>query len=168
MPITKQTIAIIGSSSIMGTANAKGLCSENYRLLLFEEDEVRADQLKDQICSDVKGADVDVIECQHLASWEADVIVIALSSNEIQELSKNIQDVATQKIIAVILRDGNLQQLEEIEIEFPNSKVVGLTPINNDPSSVRLLTKHTRALHTIKEMVEQAGFQPILKELRLH
>lgn len=165
MPITKQTIAIIGSSSIMGTAIAKGLCSENYKLLLFDKDDTKSDHLIDELCSEVENADVEVIECQHMASWEADIIVITNDYNDLREVSIKIRDVSTQKIIVVILRNNGLDQLEWVESYFPHSKVVGIIPSDVTSDSVQLMTKHPRALNIVKEMAEQAGFDPILKEL---
>ncbi|WP_069131206.1 NAD(P)-binding domain-containing protein [Rhodohalobacter halophilus] len=168
MPITKQTVAIIGSKSILGVSIAKGLCSENYKLLLFDEDDTFAGQLSDQICAEIEGAEVEVIECQHMACWEADVVVIANPVNDINRLSEKIREVATQKIVAVLLKETDLQQLELVERGFPHSKVVGVIPSDYDKESVQLMTKHTRALRTVKEMVEKAGFKPLLKELKPH
>jgi hypothetical protein len=164
MPITKQTVAIIGSNSILGISVAKGLCSRNYRLLLFDEEGSRAQELAKQICSENLKADVGVAECRHLASWEADVIVIATGFVNIDELSEKIREVSTQKILAVIIKEYNRKEFERVESSFPDSFVVGLIPEDSDPDSVELLTNHPEALQTVQRMVEQAGLNPSFKK----
>lgn len=168
MPITKQTVAIIGSNSVLGSAIAQGLCKRNYRLLLFDEDPAEAQKLYERICtsSESEEADVEVLDCQHLASWEADVIIITLQENEIDIISRKVQDVVTQKIVCVILESDNIQGLEEAESHFPNSKVVGLISSANTANQVGILSKHTRALETIRKMALNVGFEPVLKELK--
>jgi len=168
MPITKQTVAIIGSSSVLGSAIAQGLCKRNYRLLLFDEDPAEAQKLYDRICtsSESEEADVEVLDCQHLASWEADVIIITLQENEIDIISRKVQDVVTQKIVCVILKSDNIQGLEEVESHFPNSKIVGLISSANTPNQVGILSRHTRALQMVQKMALNVGFEPVLKELK--
>lgn len=164
-PITKQTIAIIGSSSPVGTALAKGLCRENYRLLLFEQNSDESKILSDEIYSSFKEADVEVLECTHHASWEADIIYIEYQEPELKKISEKIKNVSTQKLIAVRLRGNNENDLKKAESYFPNSKVVGLIPSTSDPDSVILLSEHARALPILQEMLSHAGFNVTSKEL---
>lgn len=49
MPITKQTIAIIGAGGSMGSAIAKHIAGGNYRLLLFDKAPERLDSLAEEI-----------------------------------------------------------------------------------------------------------------------
>lgn len=165
MPITKQAIAIIGSSSVIGRSIAKTLCRDNYRLLLFEENSEEAEALSDEISSSVEGADVEFVECTHQASWEADVIVILKGSNDLKDVSEKIDDVSTQKIIVALLKYESANELEQVESYFPISKVVGLYPSKSIPKNIHLISKHSNALITVRNMVSAAGFQPVLKEL---
>jgi predicted dinucleotide-binding enzyme len=43
--------------------------------------------------------DVEAIDCQRDASWEADIIVIAVPDNSLKELTDRIKDVAIGKIV---------------------------------------------------------------------
>jgi NAD(P)-dependent dehydrogenase (short-subunit alcohol dehydrogenase family) len=165
MPITKQTIAIIGSSSIFGTSIAKALSRDNYRLLLFDENGEEARILADEITSTEKGADVEFLECTHEACWEADVIFILNKEKNLKDISEKIEDVSIQKIVVTLLNNESVKELEQIETCFPNSKVVGLYPSKNISKDIHLLSRHPKALDTVKSIVSTAGFQPIQKEL---
>lgn len=165
MPITKQTIAIIGSSSVIGRSIANALCRGNYRLLLHEENCNEAELLSDEIRSSVDEADVEFLDCTHQACWEADVIFILKDISELKELSEKIEDVSTQKIVVVLLKDKRNNELEQVEYYLPNSKVVGLYPSKSISKNIHLLTRHSNWVDTVRDLVSSAGFQPILKEL---
>jgi len=164
-PITKQTIAIIGSSSMIGTSIAKGLCRGNYRLLLFEGISEEALALFDEICSTVDGADVEFMDCTHLASWEADVIFIEYQEPVLKEISEKIKDVSAQKIVAFILGAEKNNFMKNVESYFPNSKVVGMIPSKSEPGNIILHSENTDALNVLQKMLSPAGFKVTLKEL---
>jgi short-subunit dehydrogenase len=163
-PITKQTIAIIGSSSKAGTSIAKGLCKGNYRLLLFDDNCVEARLLSDEINKSVDGADVDFLECTYQASWEADIIFITMNTDTLKEISEKIVNVATQKTVAVVLESERKTDLKEVESHFPNSKVVGMISSKNKPGYIILISEHTSALNSIQEMLFQSDINTSLIE----
>jgi short-subunit dehydrogenase len=165
MPITKQTIAIIGSSSNIGASIAKRLCRGNYRLLLFEEKSEEAETLSNDICSSVEGADVEFLACKHLASWEADVIIISKQMDSLKEISNEIKEVATQKIVAVMQEAAGNNELKKEEAYFPNSKLVGIYPSASEPDAIILYSKHTEALDIIRVILSHSGFKVVQKEL---
>ncbi len=162
-PITKQTIAIIGSSSPIGTFIAKGLCRSNYRLLLFEENCDDARLLSDEITESFNGTDVEFLDCSHQASWEADVIIIASQDSVLKEISEKIKDVVTQKTIAVTLDSESKTALKVAESYFPYSKVVGMISSKNEPDNIILLSEHTSALNIIQEMLFQTDIKTTIK-----
>jgi hypothetical protein len=164
-PITKQTIAIIGSSSPIGTSIAKKLCRDNYRLLLFEENCDDARLLSDEITTSVNGADVEFLTCKHLASWEADIIFILEQPDRLDEISYEIKEVSTQKIIAVILEEYDSRDLKRTESHFPNSRIVGITPSESESDSMNLISEDTDARNILQGMLSRAGFQIRKKEL---
>lgn len=166
MPITKQTLAMIGSSSVIGRSIANALCRENYRLLLFEENSEEAETISDEISSSFNGADIEVLDCTHLACWKADVILILNNDRELKNLSEKIEDVSTQKIIVVLLKEEYDNEMEQIESLFPNSKVVGLYPSKRISKKIHLLTRHAKALETVRNMVSTAGFQTVEMKLK--
>ncbi len=166
MPITKQTIAIIGSSSIIGRSIAKALSRDNYRLLLFDENSEEARTLADEITSTEKGADAEFLECTHEACWEADVIFILNNEKNLNDLSEKIEDVSIQKVVVVtLLNSDSAQELEQIETYFPNSKVVGLYLSTSISNTIHHLSRHPKALDTLRSITASAGFQPVQKEL---
>ncbi|MEX1062944.1 MAG: hypothetical protein WEC12_05020 [Balneolaceae bacterium] len=165
MPITKQTIAIIGSSSLVGTFIAKGLCRENYRLLLVEKNGEEAKALSDEICTSVNGADVEFSECTHQASWEADVIFIVYQEPLLKQLSEKITDVSAQKIVAVTLGAESRTALKDVESLFPNSRIVGLVLSESESESIVLDSEHASDLNVVREMLAHAGLNVTLKEL---
>jgi hypothetical protein len=165
MPITKQAIAIIGSSSVFASSISKALSRDNYRLLLFDESSNEARILAEEITSAEKGADVEILECTHVACWEADVIFILKNEKNLNDLSEKIEDVSIQKIVVTLLNNESAQELEQIETYFPNSKVVGLYPSKSISKSIHLLSRHPKALDTLRSIISSAGFQPVQKEL---
>ncbi len=75
---TKSTIAIIGSTGNRGSAIAKSLAKGNNRLLLFGRDEEKIKILESDIHSLNPEANVEAISCSVDASWEADIIILAV------------------------------------------------------------------------------------------
>lgn len=158
MPITKQTIAIIGSSSIVGTSIAKALSRYNYRLLLFDENGDEASILADEITSTDSEADVDFLECTHDACWEADVIFILSNEKNFKDIAEKIEDVTIQKIVVTLLNDETVKVPRQAETFFPNSKVVGLYPLKSNSNDIYLFSRHPKALNTLKSIALSAGF----------
>src|SRR5699024_4457955 len=99
MPITKQTIAIIGAESTMGSALAKSIPGGNYRLLLISKDITRVNSLAEEIRSAHTSADIDVMDCQYNACWEADIIILAIPYHSRKEVAQIIEEVAIQKVV---------------------------------------------------------------------
>ncbi|REL38244.1 hypothetical protein DYD21_06455 [Rhodohalobacter sp. SW132] len=166
MPITKQTVAIIGSSNGIGRSFVNALCRDNYRLLLIEENREEAERLSDEISSSVEGADIEFLECSHQASWEADVILILKNGIDLKDLSEKINEVSTQKIIVTLLKAERADDLEQVESYFPNSRVVGLFPAKSSTNNVHLHSRQKKALDTVRDMISASGFQPVLIEVK--
>lgn len=170
----KLTIAIIGLGN-SGTELATRLVGSPYRLLLFDQDLVNAQALVDQLLQSTPVADIDAIDCQVNASWEADIIVLAIPESSNKQLADRIRDVATCKIViglaafsidndsghldAVISHEG-----EELQQQLPNSKVVNLVIVSGVGADAFLLSTHQEALATVSTLVQEAGWNPIVVE----
>jgi predicted dinucleotide-binding enzyme len=116
---TKQTIAVIGASGKMGAAICKKLATGNNRLLLFANEKEKVKTLANEITTGTESAEVEVLECPTDASWEADVIVLAVPSESEKEISEKIREVANRKLVITINTPAEaLQQL------LPHSKLV--------------------------------------------
>lgn len=181
---TKQTIAIIGATGNMGSALAKTLSKGNNRLLLFANDQNKVKALVDDIKSTNKKADVEGIECPTNASWEADIIVMAVPFAAEKEIATRIKEVANQKVVISIANplnenyDGlvtppDTSAAEELQKLLPNSKVVKAfntvfatvfsTPVIDDKQvDVLIAGNDGNAMVTVSELVQTAGFNPVV------
>jgi len=181
---TKQTIAIIGATGNMGSAISKSLAKGNYRLLLKSNDKNKLDGLVKEIKSENKKADVESAVCPTDASWEADVIILAVPFEAEKEIAARIKEVANQKIVISIANPLNqtfdglvtapgTSAAEQLQLLLPNSKVVKAfnTTFAADFSSPVIDGKQVdafiagndeEATQTVSEMVATAGFNPII------
>src|SRR6476660_9561316 len=132
--ITKQTIAIIGATGNMGSAIAKRLAKGNYKLLLFGKRELALHDLEISIISKHPFAEIEPITCSYTASWEADIIIMAVPYGAEKEIAARIREVANQKIVISISNPLNenfdglvtapeTSAAEELQKLLPHSKV---------------------------------------------
>lgn len=181
---TKQTIAVIGATGKMGAAIVKSLAGGNYRLLLFSHNKSELKDLQKAINTATPGADVEPINCSYAASWEADVIIVAVPFKAEKEVADKIRDVANQKIVISIANPLNetydalvttpdTSAAEELQKLLPNSKVVKAfnttfaadfaQPVIDGKQVDAFITGNdSDALETVKELVQTAGFNPIV------
>lgn len=180
-----KTIAIIEATSEMGSAIARSLSkSPKYRLLLMSDDEIRLDELRTEIGAYKSDDEVFAMTCAREASWEADIIIIATSCAGERTVADKIRDVAMGKIVIStsnpitdayynIERMGDTSAAEALQKLLPHSKVVKAfnTMFPNDFASTTVDGKRVEvsiagnsgdALETASELVNRAGFNPIL------
>ncbi|WP_441001479.1 NADPH-dependent F420 reductase [Fodinibius sp. SL11] len=183
MPITKQTIAIIGAGGSMGSAIAKHVAGGNYRLLLFDQDYSKLPKLTEEIDQEYPNTDVKAMDCAHGCGWEADIIIMAVPHDQEQEIAEKIKDVATQKTVVSIANpvDENSDELttkpdtsaaEKLQQWLPHSNVVKAfnttfaadfdqPVIDGQKFDSFIAGNDEQALETVTEMVETVGFNPI-------
>ncbi|WP_242917155.1 NADPH-dependent F420 reductase [Pontibacter liquoris] len=181
---TTQTIAIIGASGSMGAAISKSLAKGNYRLLLCANDRSKVEAVAGDIKSSLPAAAVEVVDCSKEASWEADIIVVAVPFAAEQEVAAKIKEVANQKIVISIANplndtyDGlvtapDTSAAEELQKLLPNAKVVkafnttfaadfATTVIDGKQADAFIAGNDEEALQTVSELVSTAGFNPIV------
>ena len=179
-----ETIAIIGATGNMGSAIAKSLANADYRLLLFAHDKEKLDKLNSEIKSINSSADVDCLGCAMEASWEADIIIVAVPYAAEREVAEKIKQVATQKIVISISNPANesftqmitapsTSAAEELQKLLPDSKLVKAfnTTYAADFTQPIIAGKQVdafiagddeEAVETVKELVAQAGFNPAI------
>ncbi len=184
MPITKQTIAIIGAGGNMGSAIARSIAGGNYRLLLFDRNPEQLVPLREEIQEAHPGAEVETIDCAHECSWEADIIIPAVPHGAEKEIADKIRDVATQKVVISIANpvDENFSKLttesvtsaaEELQRWLPHSKVVKAfntsfsadfeqPVIDGQQADVFIAGDDEGAMQAAAELVETAGFNPVI------
>ncbi|HEY9047101.1 MAG TPA: NAD(P)-binding domain-containing protein [Ohtaekwangia sp.] len=181
---TKQTIAIIGATGNMGSAIAKNLSQGNYRLLLCARNHDKLYTLAQEIMEGNLTTDVDVLDCTMNASWEADLIIMAVPYHEEKEIAEKIRQVATQKIVVSISNPLNetynglttapdTSAAEELQKLLPNSKIVkafstifaadfASPVIGGKQADAFVAGNDPEALQTVSELVQATGFNPII------
>lgn len=180
---TKQTIAVIGAAGSMGSAISRNLSKGDYRLLLCANDDEKLRKLASDIKKDAV-AEVVTLDCSVNASWEADIIILAVPYEAEKEVAEKIRQVANQKIVVSIANplnstyDGLLtapgtSAAEELQKLLPNSKVVKAfnTTFAADFATPVIAGKQVDAfvagsdmesVETVASLVKLAGFNPIV------
>ena len=168
----------------MGSAIAKSLSKGNYRLLLKGNDTLKVAKLVEEIYSENSNADIEGVVCPTEASWEADIIILAVPYNIEAEIASSIKEVANQKIVISIsnplnetynglITSADTSAAEELQKLLPNSKVVKAfnttfaadftSPVINDKQVDAFIAGNDNdALQTVSEIVATAGFNPII------
>lgn len=178
------TIAIIGATGSMGSAIAKSLSKGNNRLLLCANDEAKVQALLQEIKKTNPSADIEGLDCTRNASWEADIIILAVPYSTEKELAEKIKEVATQKIVISIANPLNetynglvtapdTSAAEELQKLLPHSKVIkafnttfagdfAQPVIDGKQIDSFIAGNDERALQTVAELVKIVGFNPII------
>lgn len=181
---TKQTIAVIGASGNMGSNIAKNLSKGNNRLLLFANEKEKVEAVVKDIKSSNASAEVEALDCPTNATWEADVIILAVPYQAEKDVAEKIKEVANQKIVISIANPLNetynglvtardTSAAEELQKLLPNSKVVKAfnttfaadfsTPvIDGKQVDAFIAGNDEEALQIVSELVTTAGFNPIV------
>ena len=84
----KQTIAVIGASGNRGAAISKILAKGNNRLLLIANEKEKVENVAQYITNNTASAEVEVLECPTDASWEADLIILAVPYQVEKEIAE--------------------------------------------------------------------------------
>ncbi|RYY40488.1 MAG: NADP oxidoreductase [Chitinophagaceae bacterium] len=180
---TKQTIAIIGANGSMGSAISRNLAKGNNRLLLFANDKEKAEALAADIKNSNAASEVEALDCPANASWEADLIILAVPYAAEKEIAGTIREVANQKIVISIsnplnasfdalVTDPGTSAAEELQLLLPHSKVVKAfnttfasdftTPvIAGQQADAFVAGNDDEAVATVSDLVTTAGFNPI-------
>ena len=180
---TKKTIAVIGATGNMGKAISKALSKGNDRLLLFSKEEEQLNVLGNDIRKQYPAADFETIQCAYEASWEADIIILAVPYEAEAEIAEKIKQVASQKIVISISNPLNAtydglvtaagtSAAEELQKLLPDSKVIKafnttyaadfMQPvIDGKQVDAFVAGNHEAATQTVLELVRTAGFNPV-------
>ncbi|MGK9128278.1 NADPH-dependent F420 reductase [Olivibacter sp. SA151] len=181
---TKQTIAIVGASGQMGSALAKSLAGSSYRLLLMGTNQAKLQDLYHQLKKINQEVDSDWILCPVDASWEADIIVLAVPYSAEKDLAAKIAPVTTGKIVISIsnpitpdfqgsLLPEHTSAAEELQALLPYSKVVkafnttfaanfGQPVFSNHVADCFLAGDDEAALSQTEALVKEVGFRPVI------
>lgn len=152
------TVAIIGAADGVGARLAKGIAKGPYRILLIDETPATLPFLAEEIFAAGSTAMPEILRCCKDASWEADIIVMAIDDCRCKEVAVQIREVATQKPVIVF---KSLQKEEAcVQQMLPFSKVTTVTFNDEDNGNVWLSGTDEYALQIAGNMVKQMGLKP--------
>jgi len=168
----------------MGSAISTALAKGHYRLLLHEREEDKVKKLAEDIKKAHPSADVEPISCNYNASWEADIIILATPHAAEKEIADKIREVANQKIVVSIANplnetynglttDPGSSAAEELQNWLPHAKVVKAfnttfaadfanPTIDGKQVDAFVAGNDADAVETVSELVQTAGFNPIV------
>ena len=177
------TVAIIGAAGHMGSGIARNLAKAGHRILLAGPRRDQLETLLATIKAITPNADVDILDCSHEASWEADVIIPAVPHAVQEDVAARIKDVVTGKIIISIANPLNATYdglvtgpmtsgAEELAALLPHSKVVkAFNTVFAADFAAPILDGKTvdcfiagdddQAVATVSQLVQDAGFNPV-------
>lgn len=176
----KKTIAIIGLGR-MGEAIATGLSNGKDRVLLFDRTYSKAEKLANKLKSAKQDYDIEAIDCEIDACWEADIIIPAVPYSAQAEVAKMIKQKVNQKIVVAMANPFNKEfnglatetsAGEELQELLPNSKVVKAfntifsaliynPEINGEPLDCYLAGNDPATVEIVAELVKIIGFNPV-------
>jgi NADPH-dependent F420 reductase len=181
---TKQVVAVIGASGNMGSAIAKSLSKGNYRILLHASKTGALQPMVNEIKSNRFSSDVEVVDDDIEACWEADVIVLAIPYAAEKRVAERIRSVVNQKVVISISNplkdhyDGLLTQpgisaAEELQMRLPYAKVVKAFNTVSASDFDQPVIQEQRldcfiagddedALKVVYDLVKTAGFNPVI------
>jgi NADPH-dependent F420 reductase len=180
----KKTIAIIGAAGNMGSGIAHSLAKAGYRMLLFDTDASKLNELLLNIKSATPNAEVEILDCARESSWEADIIIPAVPYQAQTEIASKIKDVVTGKIVISIANPLNqtydglvteptMSAAEELAKLLPHSKIVKAfnttfaadfkTPqLNGKTVDCFVAGDDDEAVRIVSDLVKDAGFNPLI------
>jgi len=181
---TKQTIAIVGATGNMGIALAKSLATSSYRLLLMGTDTDRLQHVYEETKKINEKADADILLCPIEASWEADIIILAVPFAAEKELAPKIAPVTNGKIVISIsnpitpdfeglLLPEQSSAGEELQQLLPHAKVVkafnttfaanfGQPIFDGNVADCFLAGNDPEAVEQTARLVKAVGFRPVV------
>lgn len=152
-------VAILGANSVTGQRIAESI-SVQYPLLLMDADKEALAQSQKIIQARYPDADITILECSKEASWEADIVIIAVEKEEEQErIAERINEFTTCKIVIQIRPENN--PVQHLQHKLPYAKFM-LVDWGNTVAIVE--GKDEMALSVTGEIIHLCGLQPIFKK----
>jgi hypothetical protein len=123
------TVAILGASSRMGEAWATGLVSSACSLRLYDQQEAGAQLLAWKLKQLTPLADVEALSCSATASWEADLVILAMPLAAQADAARRIAAFVTQKTVCSVVDQASgsaataMAVLAELQCLLPHSTI---------------------------------------------
>lgn len=148
----KNTVAIIGATTKTGARIAKSIVAD-YRLLLMDVAQPQLDLLQSDLVEVQKNAEVEVVNCCKDASWEADIIVVAIDELGLDDIAEKMKVVSNGKIVVhFTLKESMPDRLQHL---LPYAKVATVL-LSNSTSETQ--NDHNAFIHgKDREAIELAN-----------
>ena len=175
---TKETIAIIGATTKIGSLISKNLSLNDYRVLLTSKEAEKLISLKENILSLKPAADVYISECARNVSWEADIIILACTREFEEEIANNIEQVATGKVVISItvplcghtgkVSPTKTSYAEELQKRLPNARIVKAfytthpSDFVQEKSQIFIASNNGNTIQLAANVLTAAGFDPVV------
>ena len=167
--VHKYTLAILGAASNAGAIIAHSM-SAYYRLLLMDASVEKLALLLADV-QKFDGAEAEVIHCCKDASWEADVIVVAVDDEALISVANRIKEVTTCK--SVIHFTTNHNDENKLSQLLPHAAVVTVAAssafVDNHPLQVDVYGSDKTTMDIAKEIltaVEQKLHASVVHNIR--
>jgi NADPH-dependent F420 reductase len=176
-----KTIAVIGALGTTGWAIADALAKTHHRVLLT--DHLTQHPALSLSTLHFPQPRVEIVRSAREASWEADIILLAIPYDAQSEVASNIKDVVTGKIIISAVNpinkncDGLLtppttSAAEELAQLLPHARIVKAfntlsgqnlkrPQITGQITDVFVAGDDDEAVSIVKQLVVDAGFTPL-------
>ncbi len=162
----KDTVAILGANSRLGTLIAKAI-SKKFRLLLMDEQLQQLTELANEIAVINSTAAIEIIQCCKDASWEADIIIVVADDATQAAIAGKIKEVATCKIVINIGTSANCSKA--LQLLLPHSKVVTISVDGNtdekEPGTVSIEGLDETAITTAYKLMLLTGLNVVVKNV---
>jgi NADPH-dependent F420 reductase len=174
----------------MGSGIARSLVGAGYRVLLADDAGHHPAPSGEKLSSLVArlrlrtpGADVRIVSSSREASWEADIVLVAVPYEVQAEVARTIRDVVTGKVVVSTTNplnnecDGLLTPFttsaaEELAHHLPHSKIVKAfntvfaahiekPVVAGKTVDVFVAGDDEEAVSTVMQLVRDAGFNPL-------
>ncbi len=162
----KKTIAIVGATDKTGRAIVNQFAPMPYRLLLASNQPDELYPFTKKMAKQYPAAEIESLECVKDGCWEADIIILAVPSEEEKQVAERVKEVATQKIVVAVSEKEN--ECRELDKILPYSKVVKAY-IKAETQQIFISGKNETVNEEISKIFKQAGYQSaILNEVHKH
>lgn len=165
-----KTIAILGATEKYASALAEGLASDCNRLLLLSDQHAELLALRENILQKNPSVSIEITDCASDASWQADIIVLALCSDLQRLMSGSIVGFVTQKTLIAFVESQedflNKAKSNALQELLPHTHVVSVF-LTEGPEQVKLFYSsgiNEDALEEAKSLLISAGFNTELSK----
>ena len=152
----KKTIAIVGATENEGRKIANQFACMPYRFLFISNKMIALEELTNNILERYPEAEIENLECVKDGCWEADIIILAVPSEQNQKVAGLIKEVATQKIVVEI--SDNDKDVNELRKILPYSKLVRVSG-NFQLKEMVMSGEDNTVNEEIKKIFKQAGYK---------